>query len=983
MASVKSLGLHRPTGLQRAVDELALPRHAKPPPYTWDITIDSLGKDKVEDELLVSRSTVSWSRGGIFRKSFNFELEKEPITQALLTYFPAPQDTRDEAFQGSQARLPKQQKLSQALVVVLKTQAHIHFLSGPSHIIHMPFEVESICAAPQGIIIQRKQRTDNIAPVSLKFPKVPPSSFLSSQIAAPSLRESQQTTFSVEGLGKPKVLPMRLSSTLEHMGDLPLERSDSSWPRLVCLTDPLQEVGLVVTHPESASRNKGRRTFPKSPNFLDPAEEILHIEEIQLPDTLKSSEDDSLILVVTINRETSHYSVWRLTYIKNGDAFINKKKPDEIRADRRRSSMQPHFASGTSTPVQSSFRESFGAPLPGKRTRRSERLEKVDKPEKTEKPLDLVKSLDPAKESGVGRRQSRRVSSMLARADLSASQERSAFSDHPQIPNHSQSRRLDSYGSQSGRLSGGYGSLNYNQTIHPSLGSLLEAPVDNVLDELRAGGDFEGFHNMGLDDHDFDGLMQEVMFTKILTSPVDSSNVRYSLSSVPARTQSKVFVLAAPRFSTEDLNKIEVVLGIQDATEKRVQLLIVDIQKRRQLLAPPKPSKKPSPELNDLEYSWGAPLRAHPVVDSCKVTDGELSAILILSEDNDGGRELSIQAPWLGKAPIILPRMLLENERSLQHAGRTIDRDVRQRRSEGPEVASGSIKQLRNSGTGGVVDMIDGEDRHHQIQIQLQPRNPLVRDILGVCRSILSPSHSRKILPGWWHAMLWLRNEDVRVADFEWSALVIHLFSLCLAMSTSEQPAVTPRRSQRSFRHAHSGSFGSIRNTEDWKTLQLYETPNALGCPPWQQGQSWDWTLDDDDESADPSLAGESTSIQFISSHIQHARAFLASNPGGDAAPRSLASVFLRSAEHREKSLRNMFTALHLLQEEQKLNIMTPEHASPGSTELRAVLWQTARWLRWYEFANVYELGLQGELDPRRSIGRFVVDIAVACANSG
>ncbi len=41
--------------------------------------------------------------------------------------------------------------LSRALVVFLKTQAHIYFLSGTSHVVHMPFEVESgLCIAIRG-----------------------------------------------------------------------------------------------------------------------------------------------------------------------------------------------------------------------------------------------------------------------------------------------------------------------------------------------------------------------------------------------------------------------------------------------------------------------------------------------------------------------------------------------------------------------------------------------------------------------------------------------------------------------------------------------------------------------------------------------------------------------------------------------------------------------------------------------------------------
>ncbi|KAM0321949.1 hypothetical protein ACHAQA_009846 [Verticillium albo-atrum] len=962
MASVKSLGLHQPTALHRTIEELGLPRNTGPSAYTWEITTDKKETPAVEDELLVTKTCVVWSRGGIFRKSFKFDLEKEPITQALLAYFPAYDEIRNPTTKDAKNTQPRDsRKLSKALIVFLKTQAHLHFVSGASHVIHMPFEVEAACAAPRGVIIQRKQRTENNVPVALKFPKVPPNSFVSSQITASSLRGSQHTAFSMEGLGKPKSLPLRLSSTLEHMWEPSLGSSDANWPRLMTLMDPLQEVGLVVTESGSANKTSKRRKSFKSPYLLDPAEEILHVEEIQLPSSIQAAQDNPLVFAVTVNREANTYAVWRLSYIENGDPLIQKGQKHDTKTSRRRSSMQPHFASGASTPVQTNYRESFGAPLPGKRPRKSERLERLDKGDKTDKqdkPLDLVSSLNPDQEGGATRRQSRRVSSMLARADLSASQERSAFSEQQLMPNLGGSLR-ESYGSQGGRHS-----LNYNQTIHPSLSSLLEAPIDNVLDELRAGGDFEGFHSMGLDDHDFDGLSQEVLFTKVHTIDVDSSNVRYSVSNQPARAQSSVFILSGPRFFIDNAQKSELIIGIQDAVDKRLQLLTVDIHKGRQFLAPPRLEQTPHTKLDDIRLTCGQLRRAHPVVDSCQVVDGELSAILILSEGNDGRRELSIQAPWLEKTPITIPRLLLENERSLQYIGRVIDRDVRQRRSEALGTANGVVRALRYPRMGGIVDIVDADDRHHQIQIQLQPRNPLARKVLDACRSILPSSQSKKMLPGWWQALLWLRTESVDVADAEWSALVIHLLSIFLVLGSTKLAVPTPRRPAKSRRRPPSGSFGSMQNIEDWRSLQMHEAPNALGCPPWQQNRGWEWTLDDDDNV---DIKGDFADCKFLPTHIQFAKSFLAANNDGEipGTSRALSAAILQNTDNQNSAAWTLFIGLHLLLEEQKLDATTPEYSSPGSTELRVLMGQIARWLKWHEFAAIYEMGLQEEPETR------------------
>ncbi|CCF44508.1 PC_repeat-containing protein [Colletotrichum higginsianum] len=556
---------------------------------------------------------------------------------------------------------------------------------------------------------------------------------------------------------------------------------------------------------------------------------------------------------------------------------------------------------------------------------------------------------------------------MLARADLSASQERSVFSEQPLIPAHGGSKRIESYGSQGPRLSGGYGSFNYNQTIHPSLGSLLEAPIDGVLEELRAGGDFEGFHSMGLDDHVFDGISQEMMFTKIQTISLDNSNVRYSLSKQPAREHCKVFILTAPQFALDDPLRGELLIGIQDSLDKRLQLLTIDLQRGPRFLVPPKPGKRSTSSEDPVRLACGALRRAHHVVDSCKVIDGDISVILILSEGHEGRRELSIQAPWSQITPINLPLMSLENVRSLHYRGRVVDRDVRHRKSEVVEVANGHVGGLKYSKARGVVDMVDGEDRHHQIQIQLQPRNPQVRKVLDACRSILPATHAEKIFPGWWHIMIWVKSEEFEVADAEWSSLVILLLTIYLALGKTKPAQDPPTKPSRGRRRPQSGSFGSIQTLEDWNTLHLYETPNALGCPSWQQTKAWDWTLDEDNSDdteniINPGLKGS----KFMSTHVQYAKGYLASPLGEKAVGENgyLPTGQQRSAENRGNAAWNILVALHLLLEEQKLDIMTPEYASPGTAPLRVVTCQIARWLGWHNFVAMYELGIQEELDP-------------------
>ncbi|KAF4980899.1 hypothetical protein FZEAL_3184 [Fusarium zealandicum] len=941
MATVKSLGLHQPSGLQHAIDEQLLPPNPSATSYTWDILTDDRDDDDLEDEVLTTERCVIWCRGGIFRKTFRFDLEKESIIQALLAYFPTSED--DKTAEDAEPSPDKRPALSKALVVFLKTQAHIYFLSGTSHIVHMPFEVESAFAGPVGVIIQRKQGAENVAPISFKFPRVPPNSFVSSQLTA--FNSSQQTAFSVEGLGKPKALPLRLSSTLDNLWEAPLEQPESRWPRLVSLTDPLLELGLVVTNQDSHNAKGLRQTASRKLAFLDAAEEVLHVEEIKIPGALTQDLSQPLIIAVTINRETSEYTVWRLTYLQHEDPFLVRQKSPKSRAARRRSSMPPGFASAPGTPTQPNLRESFGAPLPGKRPRKSERLEK---------PMDLVSSLEQQDKegNGVARRSSRRVSSMLARADLSASHERAVLPDQPLLSGHVGTRRHESQSSHA-RLS-----ANYSHQIHPSLSSLLAAPFYEGLDE--------GFHNMGLDDHDFDGLQHEIMFTKLHGLPLNNNNVRYSASDQPARNQTKVFILVAPPFAIDGHDQSQLLIGIQDATEKRLQLLTLELGIQRGFDVGTKAGKGSS-EGATVVATVVDRRHAQNVVDSCKLVDGDHTAILILSESMDGRHELSTQAPWSVLTKISLSLLFVDNTKSLQFRGRVVDRDVMQRKSEVIDFTNGSIVGVRHPRHGGLIDVVDAEGRLHQLRIQLEPRSPHVRKVLDICRSILPHALGEHIFAGWLHCMQWMACQEEPVVDLEWSALVILLLSLFLSLGrTDSNPLPTTRLPARRRRPA-SGSFGSIKESEDWKALEVGETSNSLGCPTWMMNRGWDWALDEDvDDSISPQ-GDESMSSKFISRHIAFAKDYMVSGLGEAAFGHAgyMPTSLSKSPESRRKVAVDVFMGLHLLLEEEKLDIMLPEFRSPGRADLRVVLCQIARWLKWYNFSSIYELGIQEDIDQR------------------
>lgn len=944
MASVKSLGLHPPLGIEG--QPVAGIR-------TWEVITDEDG----EDELLTVGNCVIWKRGGLFRKSFNLDIEKdEPILQALLTRFPTTDTDNNgnasnhksmghtgEGKERSNGQGNRDEPtLAKALVVFLKTQAHIYFLSGTSHIVHMPFEVESACAAPVGVIIQRRPKTQNLAPVSLKFPRVPPSSFVSSYMP-PSRHQSQSVTasFSVEGLGQPKALPLRLNTTMENMFETPLETSDSHWPRLVCLTDPLLELGLVVSHSPAPVPGDFRSCAAKSP-FLDLAEEILHIETVR----------GKLTIAVTANRDNNLYTVWQLVYIKNEDVFTKHQKKRKAKPGRRRSSMQPRLSSGATTPIVPSFRESLGtqAQPPVKRTRKSERLEKA-------KPDDIALALGEENEGDKIRRQSRRVSSLLARADLSASHERTTFAEQAIPSSHAESRRMT--GARA-RQSGGPGPLNLGAAHSASnLGHLLDTPrPDGLLDELG------GFHDMGLDDHSFDGLTREILFTKVHSVAMDNSNVRYSLSNQPARTQSKVFIVDGPPFATDETGKRDLLICIQDALDKRLQLLPLrlECQQKARTSAP-----EGAEVIGDSVISKITPdvlRRAHNVADSCKVSDGDQSMILILSENTAGQRELSIQAPWSAMSTLTLPMMYADNIGSLDYVGTHVNREVKGRRSVGAKLSATDITKIRHSRSSGLVDLEDHDGNTHRVQIQLQPRNPHVRKVLQVCQGVLPVEFPEKLLAGWWQIVKWTDDQDVDTQDQEWSSLVIEILSIFLSIAAPNvsltAPQSTPRR-----RRSLDPSSGT------WDKMNTFAAPNASACPPWMQGHAWRWMLEAEIPKITPtqSSAGHE---DFLTSHIRLAKLFMSSNPGqavfGSAG--YLPTAPNQSPEDRGKAAWGIAYGLHLLLEEQKLDVMVPEYSSLGRANVRVLLCQICTWLGWHDFVALHQLGVQADINPNNDHGK-------------
>jgi hypothetical protein len=182
--------------------------------------MNNLGVSHYKDELVIEGNSVIWSvnDGLIHKRTFNFDSDNQPITQALFTTFSSPPQSNN--LQNDTQTIPTRSPLnvdlsprptSKALVVILKTLMHIIYLDGGSYIIHLPFPIIRIWSVPLGLLLER-------------------------QLEPPQTSASIDQSFT-------------------------LSQSDQSLPRLFTLSSPLEEFGMVTCNRSS----------------LDPDEQILFI----------------------------------------------------------------------------------------------------------------------------------------------------------------------------------------------------------------------------------------------------------------------------------------------------------------------------------------------------------------------------------------------------------------------------------------------------------------------------------------------------------------------------------------------------------------------------------------------------------------------------------------------------------------------------------------------------------------------------------
>ncbi|KAF2685781.1 hypothetical protein K458DRAFT_336526 [Lentithecium fluviatile CBS 122367] len=1024
MAALHSIGVCKPAALPYLIAESILSEDCSERDYTWDTYCDEGPGDPAE-EVVTTEYHVVWARGGVVRKVFNFELEQERVVQALLTWFPTEEQaaaaaqvpgggievdsSRTFLTQGTQPATdpnapighapPTVEVRSRALVVFLKSQAHVFFLSGTTHIVNLPFEVDKAFPTARGVVVQRKITPRRTLPPSPQIPSAPPNSFLTnnpsflSQIHSQSFGQSRRHGSS---LG-----PSRLSVGpkpgpvaplfLEELAKGSAAANTEQLPRLYSFTDPLAELGLVVSV-VAGNERAGLLTVNGSGHrrleAIDKAEEIIYVSPQNEILFDRSGNDKPLLLVVTANYETNVFTIWSAAYLEPKSISHSRKHHASLSAHktRRRSSYGPTApGTGATTPATRGLdrlRESIGGAGRSKTQPPSFKGASRTKERLSDQAVEdaLASQLNPDYDMSRQPKESRRVSSLLSRAELSTSFDKTAFqdlatqrhslggsisasfgasqrsrhslgNDRMSFGGFSQSRnRASTPGSITSRMSLGAGSID------DSLDDIMDDTFDTIedydeLDDLFAPLD------VGTDQEPMEGLRKELVMTVV--------------AEIPARQYLKagLFALNDPNSDSQSVSKVlSLTAPFNSATlhERKLYLYIVHSSLEHPLECEFSITRKrlsPSASASQSKAHTVAPRYAcvpkfsqsqelKTALDAVKLVDGHVERVVCLTSADPSETCLSLAAGWatqlptkftIGPVRLFSPYSIFEDSRSRATAGlkRTIN-------------IQKPLQRLISSGSRGTFEIVDGDSRRHQAQIQLLPTNPLVANIFRVLTSIL-PNYTSDLLLGiWWNVRKALAVEQSKNADADWTSFVTTLFTLAVPFIDERSRKPTQRRSS-----TWSKDLNADDETSAWR-LMCNRQAARPDTKSWES-LPWQWVLESRPSSVTMSPPSKRASVvqslpiahqikrkqELLVNCTEAARQFNQS-PIGKAANDHWRHLSPSERQDlRISTLSEVLVTLHLFREELKLDVLAQNISSPKAGNLAPVLAQIGHWLRW------------------------------------
>ncbi|KAF2130032.1 negative regulator of mitosis [Dothidotthia symphoricarpi CBS 119687] len=1041
MASIRSIGVHKPAALQYLVAESILSEDCTERDYVWDTYTDG-SPDGPTDEILTTEYHVVWSRDGLVRKIFNFEIEKEKVIQAVLTWFPvdepfnnacraagmaAEYSGKDQSksflTQGTQPATdpnapvgnapPPVETRSRALVVFLRSQAHVFFLTGATHIVNLPFEVDRAFPAARGVVLQRKIAPLNPAPSSPKIPLAPPNSFLTNNQSFLSQTFSQSFTQYTPRNGS-SVAASRLNQArqpgpamfLEELIKTSAAPNTEGLPRIFSFTDPLSELGLVVNVNVNGERSS-LLTIPGSGHRrlepVDKAEEIVYVSPQNEVLFDRSGNDKPLLLVVTANHETNVFTIWSAAYLEPRSISVSRKPhvPVPITKSRRRSSHGTTApGTGATTPATRGgdrLRESFGGPSRSKIHPPSFKEASQAKERLSDQAVEdvLASQLNPVSDVARQPRESRRVSSLLSRAELSTSFDKSAFQDLATHRTSLGGSFTGSFGaSQRSRRSlgndrtslGGYSQSRHRASTPGSVASRMSmgASVDDTLEDVMD----EDTLDM-LEDHDelddlfappdaendsqpTDGLHKEMVMRVVGEIPIGqylkSGLFTLGDDTLELQKHSKVSTLNAP-FNSATLHERKLYLYISHPSlQHPLECEIVVTRKR---LSPSASAVHSNSNKTAPRYAcvpkFIATRQLEGTLDFVKIRDGQVERVAQLTSTDPRGSCLSMTAGWgnhlptefaLGSMKLFDPYSILQQEQIRGSAGpkRTVK-------------VSNPLRSISSSGPDGKLEIMDGDFRRHRMQICLSPPDGFVAKLFQVLSTVL-PNHAGDVLLEiWWNIRGSLTTEALEQPNADWTAFVATLFTLAIPF-VDEKTRKSNHRTRSSQRRKSGRPLNQAQpdeaiDDEDsaWH-LMCNRQASQSHAKSWDSS-SWGWVLHSSPASTAMSPPAKQLSVRHSPPIIQHinvkqgmlltcidvARQFV-QTPIGKATNdlwRRLSPS--EKQDLRIPSLSEIVVCLHLFREERKLDAMCQDFAGSWVGNLAPVIAQLGHWLRWDAFS--------------------------------
>lgn len=962
MAGVISLGIHEPSALPYLVSEGILPQDPPNSLYDWTLYEDYRGVG--EEEILRTENCVIWSQNGFIRKVYKFQKEDQKVQAAILARYTGLEtseerhvDTSLQATGKSQARSsawggrpieepPSKRRRKdtgvssstgrpRALTIFLCKEVHIHFLAGPSHVISLPFDIENVYAAEQGLLVQR--RTGQTKPVlsSPSMPPVPPNSFFSLQTPGSQSKTPCKGRRSSQFPG---------SSLPQELMNPSAATDDEDTPRLYTLKNPLSGF-CPLSHATLSYQPRQSRSAQNDLvveyDDLENSEDIIYVSQSDEQGQAYANvegETAPLLLLVTANHELGQITIWQGWYLRPPSlaSFMSKRALVKASRARRRSSFV-EASTGMATPLirhRDKARESYaaGAHLPMDAVISQKGHVKVTKKQSPDDEEVMASQMDP--EFRIGQnpsKDSRRLSSLLSRGDLStAEQGRAHAGSNASLAGTG--RRGPSLGASQDRRS--LGNSTYRRSRGSTPGSVFSRSigVDDDLMDLETNGDSEE-----RDVEQVVKLYQATQMSVSLEAVLGDANegsrqdfVVRKLHTIPLQThhssstKSRLFKVITLR-AENDLGLADQSMSVFILDAALNQTEIVDIHISNSSGPIPTPAVRQVTSIND-------------TLDIVKIRQKDIHGVICSTSTAKLRVFTNSGSSWVASHP---DRLRVHDPSDVRRALSQSKREVGKTRTIKVPLNS----YLLQAGRSGQVDLSAKDGTRHRVQLRMRPHSDEVFRILEMCRFVIGGDAGAALLRTWMsvHTLMQAeRQQSSDAVEAEWETLVVTLFAFSVGSITRT-------------------STGLQRDNRAHPRRSLSRAPAALGPTAEDQASesksgklvssAWDWM-----SSADIRRSSQRSSREHKGADPSTSRLRSASMIEFEARARhclhSMAQdglewlVNAHAARERYTYAIKVLFAVHLYREEQKLKTLIDKSAERFDGLMVAALAQMGHWLK-------------------------------------